>query len=99
NGQYTFVLNPKSPQYILLNQYQQGTDHFLLHLSNGSSVIVQVPVTGKQDAPNISGDLAGVVTEDHNIDSQGLLHANGKIDVIDPDQNESSVKPEVISGK
>ncbi|MFS1947656.1 VCBS domain-containing protein [Vibrio lentus] len=76
-----------------------GTDHFALHLSNGSSIIVQIPVTGKQDTPSISGDLTGVVTEDHNIDSQGLLHANGKIDVIDPDQNESSVTPEVISGK
>ncbi|MEZ8357104.1 VCBS domain-containing protein, partial [Vibrio splendidus] len=99
NGQYTFVLNPNSPQYILLNQHQPGTDHFALHLSNGSSIIVQIPVTGKQDTPSISGDLTGVVTEDHNIDSQGLLHANGKIDVIDPDQNESSVTPEVISGK
>ncbi|MFA0114180.1 VCBS domain-containing protein [Vibrio sp. 10N.261.46.E11] len=99
NGQYTFVLNPNSPQYILLNQHQPGTDHFALHLSNGSSIIVQIPVTGKQDTPNISGDLTGVVTEDHNIDSQGLLHANGKIDVIDPDQSESSVTPEVISGK
>ncbi|MCC4788373.1 VCBS domain-containing protein [Vibrio splendidus] len=99
NGQYTFVLNPNSPQYILLNQHQPGTDHFALHLSNGSSIIVQIPVTGKQDTPNISGDLTGVVTEDHNIDSQGLLHANGKIDVIDPDQNENSVTPEVISGK
>ncbi|MGF1851557.1 VCBS domain-containing protein [Vibrio satsumensis] len=99
NGQYTFVLNPNSPQYILLNQHQPGTDHFALHLSNGSSIIVQIPVTGKQDTPIISGDLTGVVTEDHNIDSQGLLHANGKIDVIDPDQNESSVTPEVISGK
>ncbi|OEE53358.1 VCBS domain-containing protein [Vibrio splendidus] len=99
NGQYTFVLNPNSPQYILLNQHQPGTDHFALHLSNGSSIIVQIPITGKQDTPSISGDLIGVVTEDHNIDSQGLLHANGKIDVIDPDQNESSVTPEVISGK
>ncbi|WP_299136858.1 VCBS domain-containing protein [uncultured Vibrio sp.] len=99
NGQYTFVLNPNSPQYILLNQHQQGTDHFALHLSNGASIVVQIPVTGKQDLPSISGDLTGVVTEDHNIDSQGLLHANGKIDVIDPDQNESSVTPEVISGK
>ena len=99
NGQYTFVLNPNSPQYILLNQHQPGTDHFALHLSNGSSIIVQIPITGKQDTPSISGDLTGVVTEDHNIDSQGLLHANGKIDVIDPDQNESSVTPEVISGK
>ncbi|CAH7309364.1 conserved hypothetical protein [Vibrio chagasii] len=99
NGQYTFVLNPNSPQYILLNQHQQGTDHFALHLSNGASIVVQIPVTGKQDLPSISGDLTGVVTEDHNIDSQGLLHANGKIDVIDPDQDESSVTPEVISGK
>ncbi|MEZ8651125.1 VCBS domain-containing protein [Vibrio splendidus] len=99
NGQYTFVLNPNSPQYILLNQHQPGTDHFALHLSNGSSIIVQIPVTGKQETPSFSGDLTGVVTEDHNIDSQGLLHANGKIDVIDPDQNESSVTPEVISGK
>ncbi|WP_210448863.1 VCBS domain-containing protein [Vibrio crassostreae] len=99
NGQYTFVLNPNSPQYILLNQHQPGTDHFALHLSNGSSIIVQIPVIGKQDTPSISGDLTGVVTEDHNIDSQGLLHANGKIDVIDPDQSESSVTPEVISGK
>ncbi|MEZ8716849.1 VCBS domain-containing protein [Vibrio splendidus] len=99
NGQYTFVLNPNSPQYILLNQHQPGTDHFALHLSNGSSIIVQIPITGKQDTPSISGDLTGIVTEDHNIDSQGLLHANGKIDVIDPDQNESSVTPEVISGK
>ncbi|MEZ8982807.1 VCBS domain-containing protein, partial [Vibrio splendidus] len=99
NGQYTFVLNPNSPQYILLNQHQPGTDHFALHLSNGSSIIVQIPITGKQDTPSISGDLTGVVTEDHNIDSQGLLHANGKIDVIDPDQKESSVTPEVISGK
>ncbi|MDC5807983.1 VCBS domain-containing protein [Vibrio europaeus] len=98
NGQYTFVLNPKSPQYILLNQHQRGTDHFVLHLSNGSSIIVQIPVTGQQDTPSISGDLTGVVTEDHNIDSQGLLHANGKIDVIDPDQGESSVKPDVIPG-
>lgn len=99
NGQYTFVLNPNSPQYILLNQHQQGTDHFALHLSNGASIVVQIPVTGKQDLPSISGDLTGVVTEDHNVDSQGLLHANGKIDVIDPDQNESSVTPEVITGK
>ncbi|MCG9692794.1 VCBS domain-containing protein [Vibrio sp. Isolate22] len=99
NGQYTFILNPNSPQYILLNQHQQGTDHFALHLSNGASIVVQIPVTGNQDLPSISGDLTGVVTEDHNVDSQGLLHANGKIDVIDPDQNESSVTPEVISGK
>ncbi|MBF4269092.1 hypothetical protein EAY71_19640, partial [Vibrio anguillarum] len=72
---------------------------FVLNLSDGSKIVVQIPVTGKQDTPTISGDLAGVVTEDHKVDSHGLLHANGKIDVIDPDQNESSMKPEVLAGK
>ncbi|MCZ8489777.1 VCBS domain-containing protein [Vibrio lentus] len=28
-----------------------------------------------------------------------MLHANGKIDVIDPDQSEKFAMPEVISGK
>ena len=99
NGQYTFVLNPNSPQYILLNQNKHGTDHFVLNLSDGSKIIVQIPVTGKQDTPTISGDLTGVVTEDHKVDSHGLLHVSGKIDVSDPDQNESSVKPEILAGK
>uniref|UniRef100_UPI001F383203 VCBS domain-containing protein n=1 Tax=Vibrio anguillarum TaxID=55601 RepID=UPI001F383203 len=49
NGQYTFVLNPNSPQYILLNQNKHGTDHFVLNLSDGSKIVVQIPVTGKQD--------------------------------------------------
>ncbi|MBD1564424.1 VCBS domain-containing protein [Vibrio sp. S12_S33] len=99
NGQYTFVMNPNSPQYILLNQNKHGTDHFVLNLSDGSKIVVQIPVSGKQDTPTISGDLTGVVMEDHKVDSHGLLHANGKIDVIDPDQNESSMKPEVLAGK
>lgn len=59
-GKYTFVLNPLSPQYVLLHQNQPGTDKFVLHLSNGSSVVVQIPVTGKQDVPTISGDLHGL---------------------------------------
>ncbi|CAK1810729.1 VCBS repeat-containing protein [Vibrio crassostreae] len=98
-GKYTFVLNPLSPQYVLLHQNQPGTDKFVLHLSNGSSIVVQIPVTGKQDVPTISGDLHGIVTEDSNVDSHGLLNAAGKIDVIDPDHDQSSVLAETITGK
>ncbi|WP_260811815.1 VCBS domain-containing protein [Vibrio splendidus] len=98
-GKYTFVLNPLSPQYVLLHQNQPGTDKFVLHLSNGSSVVVQIPVTGKQDVPTISGDLHGIVTEDSNVDSHGLLNAAGKIDVVDPDHDQSSVLAETITGK
>ncbi|KWT99170.1 hypothetical protein APQ14_17375, partial [Vibrio toranzoniae] len=98
-GKYTFVLNPLSPQFILLHQNQPGTDKFVLHLSNGSSVVVQIPVTGKQDVPTISGDLHGIVTEDSNVDSHGFLNAVGKIDVVDPDHDQSSVLAETITGK
>ncbi|MFA0055621.1 VCBS domain-containing protein, partial [Vibrio echinoideorum] len=98
-GKYTFVLNPLSPQYVLLHQNQPGTDKFVLHLSNGSSVVVQIPVTGKQDIPTISGDLHGIVTEDSNVDSHGLLNAAGKIDVVDPDHDQSSLLAETITGK
>ncbi|WP_102313895.1 VCBS domain-containing protein [Vibrio lentus] len=99
NGHYTFVLNPLSPQYVLLHQNQPGTDQFMLHLSNGSQLVVQIPVAGKQDIPTISGDLRGVVIEDHNVDSHGLLSANGKIDVVDPDHDQSSVTAETITGQ
>ncbi|MEZ9997331.1 VCBS domain-containing protein [Vibrio lentus] len=99
NGHYTFVLNPLSPQYVLLHQNQPGTDQFMLHLSNGSQLVVQIPVAGKQDIPTISGDLRGVVIEDHNVDSHGLLSASGKVDVVDPDHDQSSVTAETITGQ
>ncbi|MCK6263727.1 VCBS domain-containing protein [Vibrio sp. ZSDE26] len=98
SGKYTFILNPNSPDYISLQQNQSGTDPFILHLSNGAKLVVQVPILGKQDAPTITGDLKGAVTEDHQVDSHGLITTQGKIDVIDPDHNESGVSAESIQG-
>ncbi|WP_295891466.1 VCBS domain-containing protein [uncultured Vibrio sp.] len=94
SGKYTFVLNPNSAEFISLQKGQPGTDPFVLHLSNGAKVIVQIPVIGKQDTPTISGDLKGSVIEDHNVDSNGLLHMDGKVDVVDPDNHESLVVAE-----
>ncbi|WP_026029454.1 VCBS domain-containing protein, partial [Vibrio genomosp. F10] len=99
SGKYVFVLDPHSPQYIALQELQHGTDPFTLHLSNGSTLVIQIPVTGHQDAPSVSGDLLGFVAEDNNVDANGFLQANGKIDVIDPDQNESSVTAETLTGQ
>ncbi|WED25381.1 VCBS domain-containing protein [Vibrio sp. DW001] len=99
NGGYTFTLTPNSPEYILLQNHQTGTDSFTLHLSNGAKVIVQVPVAGKEDTPAIFGDLSGAVTEDKQVNSQGFLTTNGKIDVLDPDQNESGLQAETLVGK
>ncbi|GAA5214911.1 hypothetical protein GCM10025776_09310 [Corallincola platygyrae] len=43
--------------------------------------------------------MHGLVTEDHNVDSEGLITTSGKIDVIDPDHGEGSVKVEKIHGQ
>ncbi|WP_394242867.1 VCBS domain-containing protein, partial [Vibrio astriarenae] len=99
SGKYTFTLDPKSPAYILLQKQEPGTDTFTLHLSNGSTTVIHIPVQGKQDAPSISGDLQGLVREDHHVNSAGLISTSGKIDVVDPDHSESSVQAETIQGQ
>ncbi|USD34168.1 MULTISPECIES: VCBS domain-containing protein [Vibrio] len=99
DGSYTFTLDPKSPAYIALQKQEPGTDTFTVHLSNGTDVVIQVPVQGHQDSPSISGDLRGSVIEDRNVDSHGLITTSGKIDVIDPDHDESAVQAETLKGK
>jgi VCBS repeat-containing protein len=99
DGHYTFTLNPTAPAYVLLHKNEPGTDTFTLHLSKGAQILVQIPVQGHQDAPKISGVLQGSVTEDHNVDSNGLISTAGKIDVVDPDHDQSAVQPETIIGK
>lgn len=98
DGHYTFTLDPTSPSYMMLHKQEPGTDTFTLHLSNGTQILIHIPVEGHQDTPKISGDIQGNVTEDHNVDSNGLISTSGKIDVVDPDHDQSSVQPETISG-
>ncbi|MGR5195576.1 VCBS domain-containing protein, partial [Vibrio rotiferianus] len=99
NGNYEFTLNPKSPAFLLLQKQEPGTDTFTVHLTDGTQLIIQVPVVGKQDSPNIAGKLSGHVEEDHNVDKHGFLTTSGKVDVIDPDHGESALAPETIHGQ
>ena len=99
HGNYTFTLDPKSPEFILLQKQEPGTDVFELHLTDGTKVIIHIPVMGKQDVPTITGDVSGHVKEDHEVSVSGLLVTNGKIDVQDPDHQESTVQPETINGQ
>ncbi|WP_409586179.1 VCBS domain-containing protein [Vibrio rotiferianus] len=99
NGNYEFTLNPKSPAFLLLQKQEPGTDTFTIHLTDGTQLIIQVPVVGKQDSPNIAGKLSGHVIEDHNVDKHGFLTTSGKVDVIDPDHGESTLTPDTIHGQ
>ncbi|WP_446612380.1 VCBS domain-containing protein [Vibrio jasicida] len=99
NGNYQFTLAVKSPAYLLLQKQEPGTDTFTVHLTDGTKVIIQVPVMGKQDSPTITGQLSGHLEEDHNVDSHGFLTTSGKVDVLDPDHGESELTPETIHGQ
>ncbi|MGI9915478.1 VCBS domain-containing protein, partial [Vibrio owensii] len=99
NGNYQFTLAAKSPAYLLLQKQEPGTDTFTVHLTDGTKVIIQVPVMGKQDSPTISGQLSGHLEEDHNVDSHGFLTTSGKVDVLDPDHGESELIPDTIHGQ
>ncbi|EGA69377.1 hypothetical protein VISI1226_09364, partial [Vibrio sinaloensis DSM 21326] len=99
NGSYQFTLDPKSQAYILLQKQEPGTDTFTIHLTDGTKLIIQVPVVGKQDSPVITGTLSGHVIEDHNVDNHGFLKTSGKVDVLDPDHGESVLVPETIHGQ
>ncbi|MFC1236516.1 VCBS domain-containing protein [Vibrio sp. F74] len=98
SGQYQFTLNTQSQPFIALTDKTLGTDTFTLYRTDGSTFIVHIPVTGKQDQALISGDLSGNVTEDTNVDQQGLLQVSGKLDIVDPDQGESGLQAETIQG-
>ncbi|WP_202973173.1 VCBS domain-containing protein [Psychromonas sp. psych-6C06] len=99
SGKYTFVLDPHSPAYIELQNKQPSTDTFTLQLSNGTTLIVDIPISGQQDKPSITGDFSGILIEDTNVDSNGLLKSSGKIEVTDPDHDQSGLQAETIQGQ
>ncbi|GMQ49279.1 VCBS domain-containing protein [Vibrio sp. 10N] len=60
---------------------------------------LQFTVTGTNDAPKVTGQFTGALKEDLNVDSSGLMHVHGKVDVVDVDQAESHTLSEVVQGK
>nr|PMK42463.1 hypothetical protein BCU00_01605 [Vibrio breoganii] len=91
DGHYAYNLNPKSPAFILLQGHELGTDSFVIHLSNGLQQTVAVPITGNNEAAQFSGDLAGAVTEDLNVNSNGLITTQGTLAVSDQDHDQDSL--------
>ncbi|MFS1926120.1 VCBS domain-containing protein [Vibrio breoganii] len=91
DGHYAYNLNPKSPAFVLLQGHELGTDSFVIHLSNGLQQTIAVPVTGNNEAAQFSGDLTGAVTEDLNVNANGLITTQGTLAVSDQDHDQDSL--------
>ena len=63
--------------------------------ASASSSITVNPVL---DAPAISGDSTGAVTEDMDPDLDNLLETSGALTIADPDVGESSFQAEIVVG-
>jgi len=57
------------------------------------------PVVGLNNAPVITGDITGTVTEDEDPDSDGQLEVSGTLNIADPDTGESNFQAGTVNGQ
>ncbi|GAL22747.1 T1SS secreted agglutinin RTX [Vibrio maritimus] len=101
DGSYTFDPSHASYQHLAQGQTDVVQTTVMVTDSAGGthSEALQFKITGTNDAARITGQFSGTLTEDHNVDSFGLMHVHGKVDVVDVDQGESHTQSEVLQGK
>ncbi|WP_394150050.1 VCBS domain-containing protein, partial [Vibrio maritimus] len=101
DGSYTFDPSHASYQHLAKGQTEvvQTTVTVTDSARGTHSETLQFQITGTNDVAKITGQFSGTLTEDHNVDSSGLMHVHGKVDVVDVDQGESHTVSEVLQGK
>ncbi|WP_234497372.1 VCBS domain-containing protein [Vibrio maritimus] len=101
DGSYSF--DPSHASYQHLAQGQMDVIQTTVTVTDSAggthSEVLQFQITGTNDVAKITGQFSGTLTEDHNVDSSGLMHVHGKVDVVDVDQGESHTLSEVLQGK
>ncbi|WP_447981329.1 VCBS domain-containing protein [Achromobacter kerstersii] len=89
SGKWTYTLNNASANVQGLKEGQQVTDTITVTVNDGHGGTAQLPVTvtitGTNDAPAITGQTSGTVTEDYT------LSTSGKLNVVDADVGQSGV--------
>ncbi|WP_447577399.1 VCBS domain-containing protein [Achromobacter kerstersii] len=89
SGKWTYTLNNASANVQGLKEGQQVTDTITVTVNDGHGGTAQLPVTvtitGTNDAPVITGQTSGTVTEDYT------LSTSGKLNVVDADVGQSGV--------
>lgn len=97
DGHWSYVANNEQAAVQRLPAGATLTDSIIVHSVDGTPFELKVIFTGTNDQPSITA-APGDVTEDRNVTAQGDLVASGHIQVVDPDQGESAVAPQVLDG-
>ncbi|MEE1981949.1 VCBS domain-containing protein [Shewanella xiamenensis] len=92
DGSYSF--DPASAAYQHLAQGQTETLTIPITVTDStgatSTANLTITLTGTNDGATISGGDTGRVIEDQNVDTQGLLHASGQLQIQDADAGQSN---------
>ncbi|MFJ1298311.1 retention module-containing protein, partial [Pseudomonadota bacterium AL_CKDN230030165-1A_HGKHYDSX7] len=87
NGQWTYLLTNSSPAVQALAVGQTLTETFKVSVDDGHGGIatrdVTITINGTNDAPRLSGELTGAVTED------GVQSASGQLQTTDVDTRDT----------
>ncbi|SAI71918.1 hemolysin [Bordetella ansorpii] len=83
NGNWTYNLNNADPAVQALGAGKTMTETFTVRSADGSTHDVTVTIQGTNDAPRLSGELTGSVTED------GVKTATGQLTTADVDTTDA----------
>ncbi|OBT20598.1 hypothetical protein A9264_13305 [Vibrio sp. UCD-FRSSP16_10] len=83
NGHWEYTLNPKDPMVLALGKGEQlpDPDQFAVHSIDGTEYIIHIEITGKNEAPVVTGVDKLQAVEDGNI-------VHGQIHVTDTDTSD-----------
>ncbi|WP_394208935.1 VCBS domain-containing protein [Enterovibrio calviensis] len=85
DGNWTYTLDKEAAS--ALNAGEIDTDVITLTASDGTQQNIVISITGTNDAPVLSGDTTGSLSDDDN------LTISGSIEIIDPDTGDSPTVP------
>ena len=89
-GDWIYVANNTQPSIQRLSSTQTLTDHFGVSSLDGSSHVIEITITGVNDAAVISGGDSATLTEDADLLDDSFLSASGKLEINDPDSGQSA---------
>ncbi|WP_434656539.1 retention module-containing protein [Chromobacterium violaceum] len=97
DGNWHYSVDNAKVQY--LGQGDTRTEIFTVYAKDGTAHDITVVVNGVNDAAVISGNDAGMVTEDLNVSAANTLDYRGKLNVADADQGQAVFDTSRIDNK
>ncbi|MCC4834184.1 VCBS domain-containing protein [Shewanella sp. 10N.7] len=96
SGSWTYIADNQQTAVQQLGISDDLTDSFIVKTADGTEQLIKVNICGHNDAAVINGVDTGSIQDSAN--APQMLHANGKLSVIDVDLGQDHFQVQAISG-